>query len=95
MVPCEEEFFTWLKQLVDVVPKGPFLRNSRGQPWFVDSLHGAWTRLRDRLGLRPELTPFSWRHAFAMRFLEKGGSITDLAAILGISEKQATRLYGP
>lgn len=94
VVPCKDEFFTWLTELVDVVPKGQFLRNRKGQPWTVDALHGAWTRLRDRLGLRKELTPFSWRHAFALRFLEKGRSITDLAAILGISETQATRLYG-
>ncbi len=94
VVPCKEEFFTWLMQLVDVVPKGPFLRNRRGQGWTVDGLHGAWSRLRDRLGLRKELATFSWRHTFAVRFLEKGGSITDLAAILGISEKQARKLYG-
>jgi len=94
LVPCEE-CLPWLMKRATENPTGPLLRNRRGQPWTVDALHGAWTRLRDRLGLRPELTPFSWRHAFAVRFLEKGGSITDLAAILGICEKQARKLYGP
>ncbi len=92
MVACDD--FIWLARTAKKNPTGPLLRNSRGQPWTVDALHGAFVRLRDRLGLRKELTPFSWRHAFALRFLDKGGSITDLAAILGISEKQATRLYG-
>ena len=61
----------------------------------MDGLHGGFVRLRDRLGLRKELTPLAYRHAYALRYLKEGGSITPLAVVLGISEKQAKKLYGP
>lgn len=94
LVSCDEILFISLARKAKKNLTGPLLRNSRGQPWSVDSLHGAFVRLRDRLGLRPELTPFSWWHAFAVRFLGNGGSITDLAVVLGIGEKQVRKLYG-
>lgn len=99
LVSCKDDEILWFfKLLARIAKRNPtdaLLRNSRGQRWTADAIHGAFARLRDRLGLRKELTTFSWRHTFAVRFLEKGGSITDLGKVLGISETQATRLYGP
>lgn len=94
LVMCDEDFFTWLAALAQIVPNGPLLRNRRGKSWTVDALHGAFVRVRDRLGLRKELKPMSFRHAYAIRFLKEGNSFTRLAVVLGISEKQARRLYG-
>ena len=74
---------------------GPLLRTRRGKPWSVDSLHGGFVRVRDRLGLRKELTPFAYRHAFAVKYLKQGGTAADLAAVLGISQAQVRRLYLP
>jgi integrase len=94
MVPIDEDCFTWLVRLAEGVRSSPLLRN-HNLDWTVDSLHGAFCRMRDRLGLRKDLTPYSIRHGYALKFLQDGGSITDLAAKLGISEKQARRLYRP
>lgn len=92
-IPCEELYFDLLERMAKVATDKIFL-NARGQPWSVDAIHGAFVRLRDRLGLRQELTPFSFRHSFAKRRLKETGSITDLASVLGISKQQARRLYG-
>ena len=90
-----ESIFTWLTWYAERHPTGRLFLNKANRPWTVDAIHGAFCRLRDRLGLRKELTPFSLRHAFAMKVLKDGRSMTNLATVLGISEKQARRLYQP
>lgn len=89
-----EAIFDWLFCYPERTTGRLFL-NKKNRPWTVDAIHEAFCRLRDRLGLRKELTPFSFRHAFALNFLKIGLSVTDLAAVLGIAEKQARKLYGP
>jgi integrase len=73
---------------------GPLCPNKKGQPWTVDSLCRAFARLRDRLGMRKELTLFSYRHTFAVNHLRGGRSFAEVAGFLGISERQARTLYG-
>lgn len=93
LVSCDDNLFSWLKWLAKDVSRDLLLSNN-GQRWTAGLLHRKFVRIRDRLGMRKDLTLFSVRHGYALKFMENGGSVADLAAILGIGEKQVMKLYG-
>lgn len=80
-----------VRELVQRYPSGPLFR-LRGQPITLRKLEERFASLRRRLNV-PHLTPYSYRHTYATRWLEAGGSIDDLAALLGNSPEVIRRHY--
>jgi integrase len=97
LVPLEDSWLVY--DSLAMGQQGPFLRNSRGKPWTVDALHGAFSRLRDRLGLNKHLTLMAFRHGYAIEALSEmnvhSGDIPEkLAGRMGISLAHLRDLYG-
>jgi integrase len=80
-----------VKRQVARHPNGPLFFNSRGRPWTRKGLVGAFFKLRRRLNLEA-LSAYSYRHTFATRWLEAGGSVDILAELIGNSP-QTIRLH--
>ncbi|HYT88548.1 MAG TPA: tyrosine-type recombinase/integrase [Gemmataceae bacterium] len=70
-----------MRQLVAKHRTGP-LFHGRRRPYVYAAVREAFNALRKRIAL-PNLTPYSYRHTYATRWLESGRSIDDLAALLG------------
>lgn len=64
--------------------KGPLWRSARHhrRPWDLHIVTSGFDRLRRKLQM-PKLTAYSYRHTFATKYLESGGGIDDLAALMG------------
>jgi integrase len=72
-----------MRKKVQDHPTGPLWTTTRGaRPLTVGALNKGFRKLRKQLGM-PRLTPYSYRHTYATRWLESGRSIDDLAAMLG------------
>jgi integrase len=83
-----------MRERVRRFPKGALWheRYSPGKPWDQKNLEFAFRRLRKRVGL-PKLTAYSYRHTYATHYLESGGNIDDLAALLGNSPEVLRQHY--
>jgi integrase len=98
LVPLGEKWLVY--RSLAMSQQGPILRNSGGRPWTLDALHGAFSRLRDSLGLDKSLTLLSFRHAYAVTALGRMDSpecedtLEKLAWRLGISVAHLRDLYG-
>jgi integrase len=74
-----------VRGLVATHPTGPLFRTLFGGAWTGSELAKRFGRLRKRLGLPRAALPYSFRHVFATKWLEAGGSIEVLAELLGNS----------
>jgi integrase len=75
--------------------EGPIFRTSKGLPWTEGGLAYFVRRLRRRAGIQRPVTPYSWRHKFAVDFLGRGGSVAYLAELMGHKDvKQIFKHYG-
>jgi integrase len=80
MTRCLREL---LLPLAERHPKGPILRNTRGNPWTRNAMACRFADLRDRLGMGKEATAESFRHLFATDAAVKGVPIETTAALMG------------
>lgn len=73
-----------MRERVRRYPRGPLWRKrlDASRPYTFRALRSAFESLARRLEM-PGFSPYSYRHTFATRWLEGGGSIDDLAAMLG------------
>jgi integrase len=83
-----------MRQRVQRYPQGPLWRCRQAPHRAIGSaaLVDNFAELRKKIGL-PNLTPYSYRHTFATRWLEAGRSIDDLAALLGNTPAVIRRHY--
>src|SRR5262249_43560788 len=88
-----------VKRLVAEYPAGPMFRavekkrkGKQPAPWTDKTITSIFHRIRTKLDL-PNFTPYRYRHTFATAFLEKGGSVDVLAALLGNSPEVIRRHY--
>ena len=72
---------------------GVLLRNTFGQPWNNHAAQQLLRRTRLQLGWARPLSPYSFRHTFATRWLIAGGSIKILADLLGTSVSMLEKHY--
>jgi integrase len=73
-----------VQKLVVLHPQGPLFRTPSGR-WTKKKLSMRMTKLRKQAKLPPTFTLYSYRHEAHTAFLEAGGSIDDLSAIMGNS----------
>lgn len=88
-----------VKLLVQKHPAGPLFQTIRekgcpgGQPWTTDAIYRRVKTLRKKTGLPRTYTAYSYRHQYATAWLKAGGSIDDLAALLGNTPQVIRRHY--
>jgi integrase len=78
------EALTVMRSRVAQYPTGPLWRSRKGEARSIETVDKAFRQLGVKLKV-PGLSPYSYRHTYATRWLENGGSIDDLAALLGNS----------
>ena len=59
-----------------------FIRED-GEPWTIVSYYRKFTRVRTKIAFKRKFDSYAFRHTFAYHFLRKGGTITQLQALLG------------
>jgi integrase len=73
---------------------GEFLiLNGRGKPYDSSSINGRFSKLRKSLGIRPEVTPYAFRHLMATDLLQAGVDSLVVAKLLGTSVMMLDRVY--
>jgi integrase len=75
-------------------PEGPILRNIIGEPWTDGAVHWRLGELKKRFGLRPEVTPYSYRHTSITNMLMAGQPPALVAEVHGTSVQMLQRHYG-
>jgi integrase len=86
------EALTMMRELVKKHQEGPLFRTNRGGGYAEKSVVQCFRALRERLKM-PKLTPYSYRHTFATRWLLSGRSIDVLAELLGNSPNTIRKHY--
>lgn len=83
-----------MRERVAARPRGPLWWNSARppRPLSIRSLQLSVSTAGKALGLR-RVVPYSFRHTYATRWLESGGGIDDLAALLGNTPEIIRRFY--
>jgi integrase len=82
-----------VRDLIGKHPQGLLFRNSKGRPWTRKHLVGIFRNLRKRAKLPAEFCAYSYRHTFATRWLERGGSIDVLAELMGNKPETIRKHY--
>lgn len=80
------------RRLAERNPAGPLFRNTEGNPWTPNAVRCAMRRLRARLKL-DGVTAYTFRHSFATDALERGLSLTDVAALMNHKDVRTTMGY--
>ena len=87
-----------LRGIIEVLckkhPEGPVLRNIVGEPWTDNAVHWRLSELKKKLGLRPEVTPYSYRHTSITDMLLAGQAPALVAEAHGTSVQMLQRHYG-
>jgi integrase len=79
------------KRLLKQYPKGPLLRNTRGQPWDRHAVKCRFERLKDKVGRQVSL----FRHSQITRQLAAGVDSHFVAALSGHRDsRMIDRVYG-
>lgn len=74
-------------------PTGPLYRNHFGRPWSVWAYGDSIRRIRNRIGLGPEVVAYAMRHVFATDALERGVPIATVAELMGHTSTAMVSLY--
>lgn len=76
------------------IENGVIFRGSQGQPISRVAVYKMLVRLAQRAGVPWEKAhPHSFRHLFAITYMQKYSNLTELADILGHSSMETTRIY--
>lgn len=75
-------------------PEGPIFRNTYGKPWTTGASFQRFKKARAKEIIRPEVTPYSYRHAWATNALESGNLTEyEVAKALGHQTTQMVFLH--
>lgn len=72
---------------------GHVFLNTKGQPWNRRSFAGAFRKLRRRIGLAEDLTPYCFRHRFGTQAILAGMSDRETGDLMGHKDPRTTRRY--
>lgn len=78
-----------MRKYAEIRPRGPLLRNKKGEPWTVDSISSAFKRSKRRLGLDGELVLYTTRHGFITKLLEQGSPLARVTKSAGHANPDA------
>lgn len=81
-----------VKSLMKQYPAGPLFRTRAGRSWTEHSISRRFYKLAKVLGIRG-LSAYSFRHTFATRWLQAGGSIDVLAELMGNTPEVIRKHY--
>lgn len=85
---------TIVERLVAKHPEGPIFRNTYGRPWTTSASHVRFKDARNEGVIRPEVTPYAYRHAWATHALEEGNLTEyEVAKALGHRSTQMVFLH--
>jgi integrase len=82
-----------VRRLAATHPIGELFRNTRGRRWTRSRLVSAFKELRCKAKMPSAFTAYSYRHTFATRWLEDGGSIDVLAELMGNTPETIRKHY--
>ena len=75
-------------------PTGPIFRNSFGEPWTTGASHMRFKKARAKKLIRPVVTPYAYRHAWATHALESGNlDVYEVAKAMGHQTTQMVMLH--
>jgi integrase/recombinase XerC len=76
---------------------GSLLLNSKGKPWTQHTISCRFTRLKERLGMQPELVLYMARHRFVTSLVESGIPLARVAKLAGHTHPETvmTNYYHP
>lgn len=88
----QKELILWLEK--ENIESGYIFRNKNNVQISIRGIEKHLKVLADKYGLdKTEIYPHSFRHRYAINFLEKNNNLAFLADILGHSNIETTRLY--
>lgn len=64
-----------------------------GKPLTVSGVHQLLKRLKQRAKVQGRINPHSFRHRFAIAYLQNGGDLASLAKLLGHTDISTTAMY--
>jgi len=81
-------------RLIVKYPTGPIFRNTYGRAWTTSASFVRFEKAREKRIIRPEVTPYAYRHAWATHALE-AGNLTEyeVAKALGHQTTQMVMLH--
>lgn len=91
---CDPELRAIITFLCRKYPEGPLLRNIMGEPWTDGAVYWRLSELKKKFGLRPEVTPYSYRHTSITTMLVRGQPAALVAEVHGTSLQMIQRHYG-
>jgi integrase len=65
-----------------------------GRPWKMNNVSYFWGLLREKAGVREQITPYSLRHLWATDAIESGVDLATIAKMMGSSVAVVERYYG-
>lgn len=78
----------------NAITEGVIFRGSRGKPISRNAVYNMLVKLADELGIpQGRVHPHSFRHLFAVTYMQQYSNLFDLADILGHSSLEITRIY--
>ena len=83
-----------VERLSTQYPEGHIFRNTYGRPWTTGASFVRFDGARNKKIIRPEVTPYAYRHAWATHALEKGNlDAYEVAKALGHQTTQMVMLH--
>lgn len=70
-----------------------FFQREKRNKISLTSIESNLYRLKNKLGIKDNITPHKWRHTFATTFLSRGGDLETLRLILGHTNLKTTQKY--
>ena len=94
IIGVAEDLQEIVERLSKLHPEGPIFRNSQGRPWKTTTIHVRFEKAKGENVIRPEVVPYSYRHAWATHALENDKlDLYEVAKALGHQTTQMVMLH--
>lgn len=94
LIGVSDDLLEIVERLIKLYPDGPIFKNSQGRPWTISAMFVRFERAREKKIIRPEVVPYSYRHAWATHALETGRlDLYEVAKALGHQTTQMVMLH--
>jgi integrase len=94
LIGMADELLEVVNRLSKLHPEGPIFRNTFGKKWTISAMHVRFEAAREKEIIRPEVVPYSYRHAWATHALENDRlDVYEVAKALGHRTIQMVTLH--